>query len=106
MADRNRLPEALQAAKRLADAYPDWVEAQHVTAELAYRQALWAEAVTYFKRGGDPGDREPLRLFYLSVSLFETGDKTGAAAVMKRCINKIQRNAYVDEYAVKILGRP
>jgi len=105
LAARNRLPDALAAARKLADAFPDWVEAQHATAELAYRQARWSEAVTYFQRGGDPGDGQPLRLFYLSVSLFETGDRAGAATAMKRCIDRIRHNAYVDDYAARILAR-
>lgn len=104
MASRGRLSEALAAARRLADAFPAWVEAQHATAELAYRQARWAEAVTYFQRGGDPGDGQPLKLFYLSVSLFETGDRAGAAAAMKRCTDRIRHSAYVDDYAARILA--
>lgn len=104
LAARNRLPDALAAARKLADAFPDWVEAQHTTAELAYRQARWADAVAYFERGGDPGDAQPLRLFYLSVSLFETGDRAGAVAAMKRCIDRIRHNAYVDDYAARILA--
>ena len=39
----------------------------------AYRISRWSDAATYFRRGGDPGEDEPERLFYMAVSLYESG---------------------------------
>jgi hypothetical protein len=40
----------------------------------------------------------------MAVSLFESGDAAGAAAILKRSLPNLQRSAYVDAYARKILG--
>jgi len=99
------LREAYQLAREVADLHPELKDAQHLAAEGAYRLSRWGDAATYFRRGGDPGDDEPERLFYLAVALFETGDPTGAAAVLKRSLANLKRTAYVDSYAKKILGQ-
>jgi hypothetical protein len=98
------LRQAFDAVKEIADAHPNAPEPQHLVGAAAYRLSRWADAVTYFKRGGDPGDDEPELLFYLAVSLFETGDKAGAASVMKRALPNLRRTPYVDTYTKKILG--
>jgi hypothetical protein len=99
------LREAYQLAREVADVHPELTDAQHLAAEGAYRISRWGDAATYFRRGGDPGDDEPERLFYLAVALFETGDTAGAAEVLKRSLPNLQRTAYVDSYAKKILGQ-
>jgi hypothetical protein len=99
------LREAYQLAREVADVHPELKDAQHLAAEGAYRISRWGDAATYFRRGGEPGDDEPERLFYLAVALFETGDTAGAAAVLKRSLPNLQRTAYVDSYAKKILGQ-
>ncbi len=86
----------------MADAHPDLKEAQHLAAEGAYRISRWSDATTYFQRGGDPGENEPERLFYLAVSLYEQGDAAGAAAALKRALPNLKRTAYVDSYVQKI----
>jgi len=97
------LREAYQLAREVADVHPELKDAQHLAAEGAYRISRWSDAATYFRRGGDPGDNEPERLFYLAVALFETGDKAGAAAALKRSLPNLKRTPYVDSYAKKIL---
>ena len=101
---KDKIGDALARARRLADAQADLTEAQFVAAELAYRTLRWPEAVAYFRRGGDPGDARPLLLFYEAVSLYETGDADGAAAVLKRSLPKVRHTSYVESYVQKILG--
>jgi tetratricopeptide (TPR) repeat protein len=102
LADEGRRAEAFALARQVADANPQSRQAQHVAAEMAYRGALWEEALRYFHRGGDPNDSEPRLLFYLAVTQYETGDRHAAAATLARCISKIEHTAYVKEYEKKI----
>jgi hypothetical protein len=99
------LREAYQLAREVADVHPELKDAQLLAAEGAYRISRWSDSATYFRRGGDPGDGEPERLFYMAVALFETGDKSGAAAALKRSLPNLKRTPYVDSYAKKILGQ-
>lgn len=98
------LKQAYDLAREVADAHPGSVEAQHLAAEAAYRISRWADAARYFRRGGEPGENQPELQFYMAVSLFESGDAAGAAAILKRSLPNLQRSAYVDEYARRILG--
>ncbi|HEY0510707.1 MAG TPA: hypothetical protein VGH73_02305 [Thermoanaerobaculia bacterium] len=99
------LRQAFELARAVADAHPDSKEAQLLAAESAYRISRWSDAATYFRRGGDPGDDEPERLFYMAVAFYESGDTTGAATVLKRSLPNLKRTSYVDAYARKILGQ-
>jgi len=99
------LKEAFNLAREVADAHPELKEAQHLAAEGAYRISRWSDALAYFRRGGDPGENEPERLFYLAVSLYESGDAAGAAAALKRALPNLKRTAYVDSYVGKIQGK-
>jgi hypothetical protein len=99
------LKEAFQIAREVADAHPGFREAQHLAAEGAYRLSRWSDAASYFRRGGDPGEDEPERLFYMAVALFESGDSTGAITVLKRALPNLRRTPYVDSYSRKILGQ-
>lgn len=98
------LKQAYAKARGVADAYSGSREAQLLAAEAAYRLSRWAEAVGYFRRGGDPGDDQPELLFYLAVSLFETGDKAGAAAALKRALPNLKASDYVESYRQRILA--
>ena len=98
------LDEAFSLATEVADAHPDSREAQFLAAEIAYRSSRWTEAAAYFRRGGDPGDEQPVLLFFKAVSLYESGDRAGAAQALKRSLPLIQRSDYVDRYAEEILG--
>lgn len=98
------LKQAYDLARGVADAHPESVEAQHLAAETAYRISRWADAARYFRRGGEPGENQPELQFYMAVSLFESGDAAGAAAILKRSLPNLQRSPYVDAYARKILG--
>ena len=98
------LRQAYDLAREVADAHAESVEAQHLAAEAAYRISRWADAARYFRRGGEPGENQPELQFYMAVSLFESGDTAGAAAILKRSLPNLQRSPYVDAYARKILG--
>jgi hypothetical protein len=99
------LRQAFDLSSSVADAHPESKEAQLLAGEGAYRISRWSDAAAYFKRGGDPGDDEPERLFYLAVALYESGDAPAAAAALKRSLPNLKRTPYVDGYAHKILGQ-
>lgn len=106
LADQGKTAEAFSLAKKVAEANPSSTEALLFAAEMAYRGARWSDALAYFKRAGDPGEAQPLRLFYLAVTLYETGDRDAAAVQMRRCLPLIRNTDYVERYAAKILGPP
>jgi len=99
------LRQAFQWAQEVADAHPDSVAAQRLAGEAAYRVSRWSDAAAYLQRGGGLPDSEPELLFYLAVSLYESGDATAAAAALRRSLPNLQRSPYVDAYARKILAR-
>lgn len=98
------LDEAFAIAAEVADGNPQAREAQHLAAEIAYRASRWTEAAAYFRRGGDPGDDNPIRLFFMAVSFYESGDRDSAAAALRRSLPGIQRTTYVERYVQDILG--
>jgi hypothetical protein len=97
------LRQAFQWAQEVADAHPESVAAQRLAGEAAYRVSLWSAAAAYLQRGAGLPDSEPELLFYLAVSLYESGDAAGAAAALRRALPNLQRSPYVDAYARKIL---
>jgi TolA-binding protein len=99
------LRQAYQLARDVAGAHPEAKNAQYLAGEAAYRLSNWSEATAWFRRGGDPGEDEPELLFYLAVSLYKTGDQSGAAATLKRAVPKLQKTPFVEEYERKILGQ-
>lgn len=99
------LKAAFQRVREVADAHPDSAEAQHLAAEAAYRLSRWGDAAAYFRRGGDPGEDKPELLFYMAVSLFESGDAAGAATAIRRSLPNLRKTEYVESYEKKILGQ-
>ncbi len=99
---REQLDEAFATVRELADRYRQLTEPQHLAAEIAYRLSRWQEVVTFFQRGGLPGP--PDRLFYLSVALYETGDRAQAMKTLERCLPSLEMTAFVRSYAGDILG--
>ncbi len=98
------LRQAFQLAREVADAHPDSREAHHLAGEAAYRVSRWQEAAAYLQNGGGPGEDEPERLFYLAVSLYESGKAQAAAEALRRSLPNLQRSPYIDSYTKKILG--
>ncbi len=98
------LKQAFDLARPVADAHPDVREAQLLAGETAYRNSRWREAASYLRRGGEPPSDRPELLFYLAVSLYESGDAPGAAAALRRSLPSLQRTPYVETYTRRILG--
>jgi len=99
------LRQTFQTAREVADAHPEAIDAQRLAGEAAYRLSLWSDAVSYLQRGGGLPDNEPELLFYLAVSLYESGNRAAATAALKRSLPNLQRSPYVDAYTRKILGQ-
>lgn len=99
------LAEAFDLAAAVADAHPRSVEAQRLAGEIAYRASRWTQAVTYLRRGGISA-APPELVFYLAVALWESGEPQEAARVLETALPRLPRNAFVDGYAERILGRP
>lgn len=99
------LREAFQLAREVADAHPEMREIQQLAGEAAYRISRWSEAAEYLGRAGGPADEQPELLFYLAVSLYESGAAQTAAGPLRRALPNLQRTPYVDGYAKKILGQ-
>ena len=91
------------AAAELAARHPADRAVQHTAAEVAYRASRWRDAVAHFQRGGDPGEEQPLLLFYFAVSLWESGDRAAAAEAMARTEGRLRRTEFVESYRRKIL---
>jgi hypothetical protein len=84
--------------------YPSHPRVQFTAAEIAYRASRWSDAVRHFRQGGGPNEAQPLLMFYLAVSLWESGDHAQAATVMRRCEGKLRPTPFVQAYRDKILG--
>jgi len=101
---RAELEEPFRLAREVADAYPASRTAQYLAAEIAYRGARWQDAVTYFRRGGDPADGNPMLLFYMAVSLYESGEREAAADALRRALPRIEQTPFVRSSRDRILG--
>lgn len=99
------LAEAMELAAAVADAHPSSAEAQRLAGEIAYRASRWTQAVTYLRRGGI-SSAPPELVFYLAVALWESDERQEAARVLETALPRLPRNAFVDGYAERILGRP
>jgi len=99
------LQQAFQIAQEAAAAHPESAEAQRLAGEAAYRISRWSDAAAYLQKGGGLPDSEPELIFYLAVSLFESGNSQGAAAALRRALPNLQRTPFIDAYARKILGQ-
>ncbi|MCP3958364.1 MAG: tetratricopeptide repeat protein [bacterium] len=100
---REQLRAEFVTMRQLADQHPSIVEAQYVTAEIAYRLSRWQAALSYFERGGEPDPSQPDRLFYLSVVRYETGNRAAARETLKRCLPVLEQTDFVRSYVTKIL---
>jgi hypothetical protein len=91
---------------RLADAHPDWQEAQRVAGEAAYRASRWSEAVRLLERGGLESGAPPPLLFYYAVALWESGRSAEAAVALERALPGLERTPLVETYTRRILPPP
>ncbi|MFN7959767.1 MAG: hypothetical protein U0002_00685 [Thermoanaerobaculia bacterium] len=98
------IAEPLRLAADVAERRPSSVEAQLLAGEIAYRASRWSDAAKYFRRAGDPGGDRPEVLFYMAVSYYEVGEKQLARSAFERCLPRLERTPFVEEYRQKILG--
>jgi tetratricopeptide (TPR) repeat protein len=103
---RDDLEEPWRLAREVADANPQSRRAQQLAAVIAYRATRWTDAVTYFRRAGEPDESAPEVLFYFAVSLYESGEPEAAADVLRRSLPRIDQTPFVLSYRDKILGPP
>ena len=99
------LEAAIEAALRLAEDHPAARDPWFIAGEAAYRASDWKSAADFLQRGGEPPPDRPELLFYLSVSLFELGNQSEAARVLRRAAPSLQRTAIVERYLRRILGQ-
>jgi len=101
----NELQDLAKAAVDLQRQYPEsGSEALDIAGEAAYRASQWQLASEYLQAsGGPPDDRFDL-LFYLSVSLYESGDLAGARQSLIRALPGLEKTPLVERYRKEILG--
>lgn len=99
---RDRFEDTYDSIRALADRYPQWAEAQHLTAELAYRLSLWPQAVSYFQRADTIVSEKPNLQFYLAVALYKSGDREAALMTLDRCVPLIQPSDFVKYWVERI----
>jgi hypothetical protein len=95
---------ALAEVRPVADRHPEDVDAHRLVAVLAYRASRWDLCAEAFQRAGPPPESEPLTRFYMAVCLYETGDATGAAELVRASSAQLARTPFVDRYLKLILG--
>ena len=93
-----------EAMAQLAARHPSDRRVQHTAGEVAYRASRWSDAVEHFRRAGEPGEDQPLLLFYFAVALWESGDRAGAVAAMGRTEGKLRPTEFVESYRRRILA--
>ncbi|MEM1207086.1 MAG: hypothetical protein AAGN66_27880 [Acidobacteriota bacterium] len=103
--DRGSFESALVDAQSIADGYPQVAEAQHLTAEFAYRLSRWSEAVRYFERGEEIVSQRPDLQFYLAVALYKSGNRGASLDLLERCLPQIQQSDYVKFWTARIRGQ-
>jgi hypothetical protein len=102
--DSEEVLAAYEIAAAVAARHPRERRVQHLAGEIAYRASRWGDAVRHFQQGGDPGEEQPLLLFYLAVALWESGQRQEAAEVMRRCDGKLRSTPFVESYRRRILA--
>jgi len=102
--DYGTLSELSRRAAELAEASPDWVEAQRLAGEAAYRTSQWERGVHFLRRARLDDEAPPALLFYLAVSLFESGQPGEAAVVLEQAMPRLESSPLVRSYRERILG--
>ena len=103
-ADPSDLTELYERVVKLSEGRSVDRELEFLAAEIAYRASRWNDAVSHFSIAGDPGDGRPGLLFYLAISLYESGDLAGAQITLNRCIGRLSLSPFVERYRIAILG--
>lgn len=102
--DYATLSALFDRAQELAEAAPDSVDAQRLAGEAAYRTSQWEQGVRFLRRSDLDDEAPPALLFYLAVSLFESGRREEAALVLEQAMPRLEASGLVDSYRRRILG--
>jgi tetratricopeptide (TPR) repeat protein len=102
--DYGTLSDLFRRAEELAEASPDWIEAQRLAGEAAYRTSQWERGVYFLRRARLDGEAPPALLFYLAVSLYESGQPGEAAIVLEQAMPRLEISPLVQSYRERILG--
>lgn len=100
----NELEQAYLLATEVVTAHPGSRSARFLAGEIAYRASRWREAIEHFRSAGAPDIEHPQLVFYLAVSLYETGEREEAAQVLRCCADRLRSTPFVDQYVRRILG--
>ena len=98
------LEEAYELVRDVEERFPASSEVELLAGEIAYRASRWEDAVRHFEAAGEPRETRPRMLFYLAVSLFESGRRDRAEEVLRRCLGRLERTPFVERYRRMILG--
>ncbi|MEZ5333345.1 MAG: hypothetical protein R2991_15175 [Thermoanaerobaculia bacterium] len=93
-----------ERAEQLAEASPDWIAAQRLAGEAAYRTSQWERSVHFLQRSRLDAEAPPSLAFYLAVSLYESGEPTEAARILRQVLPRLENSAVVRSYSERILG--
>ena len=103
-ATNDDLTTLIGEAESLADGHPESRQARLLAAEIAYLLSDWPAAVRHFRQAGRLRLDEAHLAFYNAVALYESGDPTAAAEVLRPVASRLERTSFVDTYISRILA--
>lgn len=102
--DYATLTQLYRRAEELAQASPDWIAAQRLAGEAAYRTSQWERSVHFLRRSRLDTESPPALGFYLAVALYESGERDEAARVLRQVLPRLEGSPLVRSYRDRILG--
>ena len=103
-ATSDELAALMSEAESFADRHPDVRQGRLLAAEVAYLLSDWPAAVRHFRQAGQLRFDEAHLSFYQAVALYESGDPTTAAEVLRPVASQLERSSFVDSYVDRILA--
>jgi tetratricopeptide (TPR) repeat protein len=94
--------EVMVLAHSISNRHLGSEDIQILAGETAYRLSQWESAIRFFDRAGSLSRKQPDLLFYLAVSLFETGQLEAARKSLEKSLPKLQRTPFVESFIAKI----
>ncbi|MFQ5349853.1 MAG: hypothetical protein ACE5EG_05355, partial [Thermoanaerobaculia bacterium] len=103
-ATSDELAALMVDAEGFAERHPEARQPRLLAAEIAYLQSDWQAAVHHFSLAGRLRFDEAHLAFYQAVALYESGDPTTAAEVLRSVLQRLERTSFVDSYVERILA--
>lgn len=100
------LEAALAIARPLAESRPERAELHLLVGEISYRASRWRECAAAYRRAGATGPADPTQRFYMVVCLFESGEKSAAAALAATGLENLPKTAFAESYLQRIRAAP